>query len=106
MIGAMPETTSALFTAWESFYVIIGSSSAALTGLMFVVVSYVVVVMRRARRQTDYKPVFEDIWWHMVLPLVAYGMLIGAAWSLVGGNLSALFFFGRGDEAFGFSPHP
>ena len=27
------------FTAWESFYVIMGSSAAALTGLMFVVVS-------------------------------------------------------------------
>jgi hypothetical protein len=34
------ETAASLpFTAWESFYVIIGSSAAALTGLQFVVVT-------------------------------------------------------------------
>ena len=105
------------FTAWESFYVIVGSAAAALTGLMFVVLAlvadsanssrqidafgtptvvhfgtvllisaimsapwpqlsgarialglcgarrsrvYGLIVLRRARSQTDYKPVFED----------------------------------------------
>jgi hypothetical protein len=124
-------------TEWESFYVIVGSSAAALTGLMFVVitliadlethqpagavaafgtptvvhfcaalivsavlsapwhsltrvaaalavcgvwgVAYTLIVMRRARRQSTYKPVFEDWLWHMVLPLAAYTALLLAA---------------------------
>lgn len=31
----------ALLTSWENFYVIIGSASAALTGLMFVVITLI-----------------------------------------------------------------
>jgi len=122
---------------WESFYVIVGSSGAALTGLQFVVmaliaeserpttgreisalctptvihfcavllvsaivsapwhslssvafalgacgvagVAYGVVVIGRARRQTGYRPVFEDWLWHAVLPLIAYALLLVAA---------------------------
>ena len=37
----MPESPSAVFTPWANFYVITGSSAAALTGLMFVVVTLV-----------------------------------------------------------------
>jgi hypothetical protein len=124
-------------TEWESFYVIVGSSAAALTGLMFVVITliadsptprsggsvaafgtptivhfcaalilsamlsapwrslgnvagalglagligimYCVVVARRARRQTEYRPVFEDWLWHSAFPLAAYGALVIAA---------------------------
>lgn len=124
-------------TEWESFYVIVGSSAAALTGLMFVVitlmadledqrsggalaafgtptvvhfcaalivsailsapwhslttlaaalivcgvwgVTYTLIVVRRARRQNTYKPVFEDWLWHTVLPLAAYAALFLAA---------------------------
>ena len=127
-------------TEWESFYVIVGSSAAALTGLMFVVVTliadleaqrssgalaafgtptvmhfcaalivsatlsapwhsfttvaaalavcgvwgvtYTFIVVRRARRQNTYKPVFEDWLWHTVLPLAAYAALLLAALSL------------------------
>jgi hypothetical protein len=116
--------------AWENFYVIVGSSGAALTGLQFVVmalvaemprrsthdeisafgtptvvhfstvllvsammsvpwislrplgvlfgfaggagVGYLALVLRRARKQTGYKPVWEDWLWHTILPLVAY----------------------------------
>lgn len=122
--------------AWEAFYVIVGSSAAALTGLQFVVivlgsdlgmlqpatmrafatptivhfaavllvsallsapwhslsypslglgacgvagVAYVVAISRRAWRQTDYVPVFEDWLFHSVLPLVAYGAILAAA---------------------------
>jgi hypothetical protein len=36
------------FKAWESFYVIVGSSGAALTGLQFVVIALVVDVDRRS----------------------------------------------------------
>jgi hypothetical protein len=117
-----------LFPAWETFYVIVGSSGGALTGLMFVVIVlmvdiqgsertisafgtptvvhlsavlflsaimsapwpamlgarialatygsmgmlYVLLITLRARRQTTYKPVFEDWLFHAALPFVAY----------------------------------
>src|SRR5262245_51013333 len=136
-------------TEWESFYVIIGSSAAALTGLMFVVitliadlkshessgavaafgtptvvhfcaalivsatlsapwhsitrvaaalgvcglwgVAYTLVVVRRARRQDSYKPVFEDWLWHTALPLTSYTALLVAAVVLPRGVESSLF---------------
>ena len=37
----MQEATIASFAAWQNFYVIIGSAAAALTGLMFVVVTLI-----------------------------------------------------------------
>jgi hypothetical protein len=37
----MAETVSPFLTAWSSFYVMTGSSAAALTGLMFVVITLV-----------------------------------------------------------------
>ncbi|HLW60060.1 MAG TPA: hypothetical protein VKV57_09060 [bacterium] len=37
----MGETASSFLTAWSSFYVMTGSSAAALTGLMFVVITLV-----------------------------------------------------------------
>jgi hypothetical protein len=40
------------FTAWESFYVIVGSSGAALTGLQFVVIALTVDVERRSSPTT------------------------------------------------------
>jgi len=140
----MEEAARSSLVAWESFYVIVGSSGAALTGLQFVVIAliaesgkrnatlghesgdpqiaafgtptvvhfcsvllvsailsapwyglssvsfalgacglagvvYGVIIVRRARRQTGYRPVFEDWLWHAVLPLVAYALLLGAA---------------------------
>src|SRR6185503_19410596 len=93
----MPE-----LAGWESFYVIVGSSAGALTGLMFVVMTliadleeapssgiavtlgvcgggglvYVLNAVHRARRQTDYRPVLEDWLWHSVFPVVAYGAIL------------------------------
>jgi len=136
-------------TEWESFYVIVGSSAAALTGLMFVVitliadletqrssgalaafgtptvvhfcaalivsatlsapwhsitrvavvlgmcgvwgVAYTLIVVRRARRQDSYKPVFEDWLWHTALPLTAYTALLLAAFALPRAVESSLF---------------
>jgi hypothetical protein len=137
--------------SWESFYVIAGSSAAALTGLQFVVIAlvaevqsrtasgaaleafgtptivhfcvallvsctlsapwltiispaiavgligligllYAAIVIRRARRQTDYHPVFEDWLWHAALPVVAYGTLLGAALAMRTHAREALFF--------------
>ncbi len=141
-----------LLTEWENFYVIIGASAAALTGLMFVVISlvadtrhpssagglaafgtpnvvhfsaallvaaalsapwqtlgpvalllglaglagvgYVILVALRARRQTDYEPVFEDWLFHVALPFVAYAALIIAAILLLGTPLPAMFAIG------------
>jgi hypothetical protein len=37
----MPDTTHSILGSWESFYVIVGSSAAALTGLQFVVMALV-----------------------------------------------------------------
>ena len=123
-----------MLAAWESYYVIVGTSAAALTGLQFVVMAlvadtpglgsadsvdafgtptivhfgislfvaallsapwssltpilwilvgagivgtvYTLIVLRRARQQTAYVPVFEDWLWHGILPMVAYGVLI------------------------------
>ncbi len=128
---------ASLLSRWESFYVIVGSAAAALTGLQFVVIAlirdvqfeaseqsisafgtpnivhfsaalfvasalsapwlslsrpafvvaafsavglvYVLVVIRRARRQSSYKPVLEDWIWHAVLPFVSYALFLGAA---------------------------
>jgi hypothetical protein len=44
------ETTAPLLAAWESYYVIVGSSGAALTGLMFVVIT---LINDSARRRTE-----------------------------------------------------
>ena len=120
-------------SAWDSFYVIVGSAAGALVGLQFVVMTliaekppvrspeagaafgtptvmhfssvlllsavlrapwasiapvaalwgligatgmiYSAIVARRVRRQTYYRPVFEDWSFHVLLPLVAYAML-------------------------------
>jgi hypothetical protein len=136
----MEEAARSPLIAWESFYVIVGSSGAALTGLQFVVIAliaesrvratarqieafgtptiihfcavllvsailsapwrglsgialalgacgasgvmYGVIVVRRAQRQTDYRPVFEDWLFHAVLPLFAYTLLLIAAITL------------------------
>ena len=133
----MEEGLRSPLIAWESFYVIVGSSGAALTGLQFVVIAlvansrtrstlqqidafgtptivhfcavllvsailsapwptlssigavlgvcgvagvvYGVIVVLRARRQTGYRPVFEDWLWHAVLPLIAYALLLVSA---------------------------
>jgi hypothetical protein len=145
----MLDNLAPIFTEWESYYVIVGSSAAALTGLQFVVIAlvadsrikstpeavdafgtptvvhfcaalfvsallsapwhslgpvahilaaeglfglvYSVLVMRRARRQSNYKPVFEDWFWHAALPFVSYAFLFGAALTLVHRETASLF---------------
>ena len=148
------------FATWESYYVIVGSSAAALTGLQFVVMAlvaeterpggsevvaayssptvvhfcsallisaifsapwpglagaataatlvgvagliYTGIVLRRARRQTGYKPVFEDWLWHTMLPAAAYlALIVGglmlaheAAPFVVAGSALLLVFIG------------
>src|SRR6266498_2561866 len=142
----MEEAARSPLVAWESFYVIVGSSGAALTGLQFVVIAliaesrtrttarqidafgtptivhfcavllisailsapwhglsrvslalgacgftgvmYGLIVIKRARSQAGYRPVFEDWLWHAALPLIAYALL------LVGATAVLLLFIG------------
>ena len=137
------------FEEWESFYVIVGSSGAALTGLQFVVIAliaevrprgsmreiaafgtptivhfcavlliaailsapwqglssvqmvlvscavvglvYALIIIRRARREMNYKPVWEDWLWYSILPLVAYVLLLPAGILVRGYPQKALF---------------
>ena len=147
----MTDTIPAPLAGWESYYVIVGSSAAALTGLQFVVIAlinemhtrasgdtlgafgtptvvhfcvalltasilsapwatlaspalalgitglggllYAAIVIGRARRQKDYKPVFEDWLFHTILPVAAYASIVAGALALVthvGGAMFAI----------------
>jgi hypothetical protein len=148
----MQEATQSALSSWESYYVIVGSSGAALTGLQFVVITlaaelrrrrdngsidayatptvvhfcvalfiaavlsapwtslsgaalalgcggafgigYVLIATRRAMRQTDYTPVFEDWLWHTIFPIAAYLTLLASALILVRHTAAALFAIG------------
>jgi hypothetical protein len=148
----MTEAIVAPLGGWESYYVIVGSSAAALTGLQFVVMAlvadvmrrassdqiaafgtpsivhfsvallisstlsapwhtlrspaiavgavglagllYAAIVIRRARRQKGYDPVFEDWLWHAALPIVAYGALTGGALGIPARAHESLFVVG------------
>jgi|SRR5689334_3398860 hypothetical protein len=130
----LDQAANAPLAAWDSFYVIVGSSGAALTGLQFVVIAliaevrprgsmreiaafatptivhfcavllisallsapwqglssvqvvlvacavigliYALIIINRARRQMNYKPVWEDWLWYSILPLLAYTLLL------------------------------
>lgn len=145
------EPQSAL-APWGTFFFLVGSSAAALTGLQFVVIAliaessrrattreieafgtptilhfcavllvsailnapwqgllkvsyalgvcgvlgvvYGIIVVQRARGQTTYRPVFEDWLWHTALPLVAYVMLLVAAFTLRSYPRQTLFVIG------------
>jgi hypothetical protein len=145
----LQETAHTALSVWESFYVIVGSSGAALTGLQFVVIAlladsdlrgstpeidafgtptivhfctvlllsailsapwhtlssvavtigmvglagmvYGAVVIRRARQQTNYKPVLEDWLWHTAFPLLAHATLVASAIALSRDSADALF---------------
>jgi hypothetical protein len=52
---------------------------------------YVAIVTRRMRRQADYRPVFEDWLFHVLLPLAAYLLLPVAAVAAVSRPREALF---------------
>jgi hypothetical protein len=137
---------------WGNFYVIVGSSAAALIGIQFVVIAlvanmrhlatadtirpfatptvvhlggalvvsallsapwtslpcvsialltcglgglvYAAIAIRLARRQTDYKPVWEDWIWHAVLPWIAYAALVVSALLFWTNAHAALFVVG------------
>src|SRR5205814_5143810 len=128
------EVARSPLAAWETFFFLVGSSGAALTGLQFVVIAliaesrrkatmreiqtfstptivhfgavllvsaimsapwptllpaaiaigtcgvagcfYALVIVRRTRRLTTYRLVFEDWLWHVGLPLVTYALMV------------------------------
>ena len=149
----MHEAIAAPLEVWGGFYVIVGSSAGALTGLQFVVMTliaqtefargrgdsiaafgtpnvvhfcaallvsailsvpwdtlgpaglilaacgvagtvYSAIVIRRAQRQQEYAPVFEDWLWHTILPVLAYGTLLVAGVALVRAPAGALLAIG------------
>jgi hypothetical protein len=146
----MAQAVPSPLEAWANFYVILGSSAAALTGLQFVVLTLVAqanrvasggeslaafgspnvvhfcaallvscalsapwpalgpagvsvaicgaagllysgIVIRRAHRQTEYQPVFEDWLFHTMLPPLAYLGLLASGILLAGWPVGALF---------------
>jgi hypothetical protein len=146
------ELTSPALSAWQSFYVIVGSSGAALIGIQFVVIAlianlsqrptadsisafatptvvhlisallvsaimsvpwpslfplsialamcgvggfvYCAIAIRRARRQTYYKPVCDDWLWYAVLPCIVYATLMMTALFLRTISPVAMFLIG------------
>ena len=67
---------SAILSApWHS----LSSVAIALGAYGIAGLAYALVIFGYARRQTGYKPVFEDWLWHVVLPIVAYVLVLIAA---------------------------
>jgi hypothetical protein len=56
--------------------------------------AYGAIVLRRARRQKDYEPVWEDWLWHTVLPFLSYASLSVSAVLLSTHPQCALFVIG------------
>ncbi|HEY2381236.1 MAG TPA: hypothetical protein VGK48_08635 [Terriglobia bacterium] len=79
--------SAALSAPWHSFR----TARLPLIACGFIGVVYAVVVAWRARRQTGYKPVFEDWLWHVALPMLAYAALLVAGALLSRFTLSSLF---------------
>jgi len=57
-------------------------------------VAYVVIVARRMRKQSAYRPVFEDWLFHVVLPFAAYAVLAVSAFAAPYYARPALFLVG------------
>jgi hypothetical protein len=85
---SMALLVSALMCApWAS----LGLASGALAITALAGLGYGAVVIRRTRRQTGYRPVFEDWLWYAILPLAAYVALAVAALFLPGAERAAEF---------------
>ena len=79
---------SAILTApWHSLLAVsLALGSCGLAGIV-----YSGIIVFRARKQTGYKPVFEDWLFHTALPFIAYGVLATAAVDLSRDADPALF---------------
>jgi len=78
---------SVLSVPWDGM-----SAAAVVWGLMGLSgIVYAGIVAKRMRAQNEYKPVFEDWLFHVLLPFVAYAILAGAAFAARSHTPEALF---------------
>jgi len=81
-----------LFSAWESFYVIVGSSGAALTGLQFVVMALIADAHRKGSAETIGAFGTPTIVHFCVV--LATASILSATWERVGPPAALLAFIG------------
>ena len=84
------ETIAYPFAAWESFYVIVGSSAAALTGLQFVVIA---LASDRAIRGAEILAFATPTVFHFCIALLTSAIL-SAPWETVPGAAVSLVLSG------------
>jgi hypothetical protein len=86
-LGAALLISAIMSAPWSSLVsVAIALASCGIAGLV-----YCATVIYHARHQKEYRPVFEDWLWHMVLPCCAYAALTLAALTLHTGTRAPLF---------------
>lgn len=86
LAGAL--VVSAVMSApWQSMFAL----SIALVTCGAAGIGYSAIVVRRARRQSDYRPVWQDWLWYALLPCCGYGTLATAAVFLRRNSHSASF---------------
>jgi hypothetical protein len=85
----MAETVSSLLTAWSSFYVMTGSSAAALTGLMFVVITLVTPRERTEETHAGISTFSTPIVMHFAAALLISAVLSAPWRSLVHAGVAA-----------------
>jgi hypothetical protein len=91
-LGVAIFVAALLSAPWQTLAI-----AAVLLGLTGVGgVGYTLIVLRRTRHQTDYAPVLEDWLWHVLLPLLAYTVLVVAALVLARSPVPTLFAVGAG----------
>lgn len=79
-----------LHAPWQSITIV-----AVLWGLLGLGgITYTVIIVRRVRKQTVYKPQFEDWMFHVALPLAAYATLALSAFVAPAHTRHALFAVG------------
>jgi hypothetical protein len=70
--GAVLLVSAIVSAPWQGLSrVAVALGACGIAGL-----SYVLIVIKRARRLTTYRAVFEDWLWHVVLPGIAYALLL------------------------------
>ena len=88
--GAVLLLSALLSAPWHGIVAVAFLWGAA--GLCGIV--YTIVVARRLRKQTQYKPVFEDWLCHVHLPFAAYAILVGSAFAARSYSRTVLFCVG------------
>jgi len=94
----MQETVSPWLAPWESYYVIVGSSAAALTGLQFVVIALVAETPRRST-SGEIEAFGTPTVVHFCAALLVSAVL-SAPWQALGGARGMLLLAGLGGLAY------